>query len=537
MIQIHTNDVLAYDSRLDGYDLVGLKVTTALNKGGTANIIMPPGHPAYTAYTEYSSLVEVWRDAELRFRGRALYISDDFYRQRTVVCEGELCFFQDAISRPYLYQDSPAAVFAAVVQNYNAQVEERKQFQVGTVTVTDPNDYIRLESETAETALATLNKLLSRCGGYIIFTTNDAGQRVVSWYETPGYRSSQEIDLDLGGNLLSFARDGSNTNLATALVPYGAKDESTGKRLTIESVNDGLDYIVDEEAEALRGRITTTATWDDVTNPTNLLRKAQQYLAERRQIVTSLKLNALDLSYIDKTIDSYRVGDTIRVRSKPHGVDDFFLLTERTEDLLNPAGNQIALGRELTSLTGANVESDAKTQNALTEVTVQVSKEYNANIAAAVQASEATLVSLIQQTSEAILLEVSQEYTTNGQLDEAITSRMTQLEDQFLFEFETLRAAVDEGDAEARAQITEIYNYISFENGDIRLGGNDSPITLTLEKDLIVFKKNGVQFGWWDGVDFHTGNIVVEVNERAQFGNFAFVPRSNGSLSFLKVGG
>ena len=54
---------------------------------------------------------------------------------------------------------------------------------------------------------------------------------------------------------------------------------------------------------------------------------------------------------------------------------------------------------------------------------------------------------------------------------------------------------------------------------------------------MIEFRKNGVAIGWWDGTDFHTGNIVVEVQERAQFGNFAFVPRTDGSLSFLKVGG
>jgi hypothetical protein len=60
---------------------------------------------------------------------------------------------------------------------------------------------------------------------------------------------------------------------------------------------------------------------------------------------------------------------------------------------------------------------------------------------------------------------------------------------------------------------------------------------LTLDNDMIIFKRNGEQFGWWDGVDFHTGNIVINVNERAQFGNFAMVPRSNNSLSFLKVGG
>jgi hypothetical protein len=166
-----------------------------------------------------------------------------------------------------------------------------------------------------------------------------------------------------------------------------------------------------------------------------------------------------------------------------------------------------------------------------------VQKDYKATVAGAVEATEHALISLIQQTSDSIRLEVSQSYTTNGQLDEAISTSLTQLEDQFLFEFETLQAVVDAGDEEARARLTEIYNYISFEDGNIKLGGGDSPITLTLEKDLIVFKKNGIPFGWWDGVDFHTGNIVVEVNERAQFGDFAFVPRSNGSLSFLKVGG
>ena len=52
----------------------------------------------------------------------------------------------------------------------------------------------------------------------------------------------------------------------------------------------------------------------------------------------------------------------------------------------------------------------------------------------------------------------------------------------------------------------------------------------------VVIRKNGEIRSQLKDDDFYTGNIVVEVNERAQFGNFAFVPRSDGSLSFLKVG-
>lgn len=53
----------------------------------------------------------------------------------------------------------------------------------------------------------------------------------------------------------------------------------------------------------------------------------------------------------------------------------------------------------------------------------------------------------------------------------------------------------------------------------------------------VTIRKNGVVRSQLIDDDFYTGNIVVRTEERAQFGNFAFVPRSDGSLSFLKVGG
>lgn len=564
MIQIYADGSLIYDSRLrlpgKDYSLLGLTTTKAENKGGTANIVMPPWHPAYNALIAHRSIVEMYRDNVLRFRGRALYPTDDFYNRRTWLVEGELCLFQDGTHRPYLYQDTPEAIFRAVVEDYNSQVEEYKRFRVGDITVTDANNYVRLESEKAEQSLAVLNKLVERCGGKIIFTTGDDGTRVINWYANPGLRSSQTIEF--GSNLLDFARDGANTDFATVIIPYGAMDQETGKRVTIESVNDGNDYLVDEEAKALRGYISRPVYWDDVTEPENLLRKAREWLEEHRYIITTLTLTALDLSRLTKPpkqadiavaglavaglavvgtdtvsdiIDSFQEGDAIHVRSKPHAVDEDFRLTEITENWLVPDASTIKLGKSTLSLTGADVAGDDHSLSELQKTTNIIKADYKLNINNAVAETERLLRSLIQQTSESIRMEVAAEYTTNDKLISAISSSMTQLADSFTYEFSQLQAVVDENGALVEGRFTEIYSYIRMKGGTLSFGSSENGITLTLENDLIVFKKNGVRFGWWDGVDFHTGNIVVEVNERAQFGNFAAIPRSNGALSWLKV--
>lgn len=404
------DDVLIYDSRLEEYDLQGLRITTSLNKGGVAEIVMPPFHPSYGALVGYRTIVRIYRDGRLRFRGRALYPVDDYNNTRTVVCEGELCFLQDGISRPYLYQTTPQAIFADVVAKFNAQVDAFKQFKLGDVTVTDPNDYVRLESEEAETVLATINKLVDRCGGFIVFTTDDTGARVINWLATVGKTNRQTIEA--GENLFDFSSTGANTDLATALVPYGAK-QANGKRLTIESVNNGLDYITDESAVTLRGTIAKTVTWDDVTDPQNLLTKARQYLNENKLFITSLTLSALDLSYIDKTVESFKLGDYIRVVSNAHGVDEDFQLTEITEDLLNPAGSLITMGKEHRTLTGLDVAGDNKGQSNLEKTAIEIKKDFEVNVQQTIEKaldSEETaekITSIIEQQAGNITLSVS----------------------------------------------------------------------------------------------------------------------------------
>lgn len=423
MIKIYADGKLIYDSRLrepgKDYTLLGLRTIKALNKGGTAEIVMPPGHPGYSAMTSHRSIVEFYRDGVLRFRGRALHYADNWLNQRTWTCEGELCLFQDAVSRPYLYQGEPEAIFAAVIQDYNSQVDPLKQFKVGAVTVTDANDYVRLESESAEQVLDTLNKLLERCGGYFYFTTDEDGARVINWYAELNNRSSQVIEF--GENLLDFARIGSNTDLLTGIVPYGAKDEATGARVDITSVNGGQDYIVDEAAAAIRGIILKPVTWDDVTRPENLKAKAEQYLREHRQIVTSLQLTAVDLALLDKSIDSFQDGDIVRVRSKPHAVDEDFQLVELNEDWLVPDASTINLGKDIRSLTDADVAGDKQSQSDLHRVQQEIKADYKKNTADAISASEYKMLSQITQNAGQISAEVSALKSTTDAQGQQIT--------------------------------------------------------------------------------------------------------------------
>lgn len=541
MIQVFADGNLAYDSRLESYDLVSLQVTNGLNIGGTASIVMPVGHPAYKAFTSMRTIVTVYRDNVLRFRGRVVYPSDDFFGQRTITCEGEKCLLRDGISRPYIYQDTPENIFKAVITAYNSQVDTFKQFRIGECTVTDANDYVRLESLNAETILDTVDKLIERCGGYLVFTTAQDGVRVINWYAALNYRSGQVIEL--GENLLNYTSSASDTDLVTRVHAYGAKFGEL--RLTLEEINDGKDYIQDDEAVARWGVIARAVYWDDVTVRTNLMTKAQAYLAEHSNIVTSLELSALDLSYLDKSIDSFAVGDSIRVISKPHGVDEFFQLAQMTEDLLDPAMSSISLGKDTQSLTRADVKGDLKAMNNTDSAVQQVIADYTLdfeqvtvkqdNLEAALAESQETQVSLIQQTSDAITMEVAETYATNDQVTDLVSTSMRQLADSFDFRFTEMATGVQANDVEMREQIQLIEKYIRFEDGNILLGEVGNELTLRIQNDRISFLDAGAEVAYFSNQQL----VVLDAHflNSLRVGSFAWLPRENGNLSLVKVGG
>lgn len=531
MIQLFADERLAYDSRLENYKLLALKVTTSLNKSGTATITMPPGHPMYNNFHSYKTVVTVYENGGLVFRGRALYPDDDFFRRRTITCEGERGFLRDGIIRPYLYQDSPAAIFAHAVGLYNAQVDAFKRFTVGEITVTDANNYIRMEKDSAETFAAFFDKLVERCGGYITFNTNEAGERCINWLAEIGTQSSQPIEF--GENLLDYSQSGASPDLATVIVPYGAQRED-GTRVDITSVTaNGEDYLQDDEAVALRGTIVATNTWDDVTEPINLKTKAEQWLAEHKLALTSLKLTALDLSKMDRSIGGFHDGDRVRVISRPHGVDDWFQLTDRARDMLDDEKGEITLGKTTASLVGADVASAAANSLALEQTKQAIITVVKNDASAAELDVEKKMTTLLQQTSESIMTEVAGTYAKADQVAGLVKTNFEQLKDSFAFEFTELQTQVEEIDGNQRTKFQEMQKYIRFVNGDIELGEAGSEIILRQQNDRISFLDGGAEVAYISNKQLFItdGHFLHSL----RIGNFELIPRENGNLSLVKV--
>lgn len=325
----------------DGYVLHRAVIDAGLNKGGSATFIVPRENPRYSDFVALNTLVEVWRNDSLRWRGRALVPGRDLYGRKTVSCEGELCFFQDSVQRPRTLTGTPTAVFTEIVSAHNSAVEAWKQFSVGTVSVTTDSDEITIALSVGEKSYATLQRLISNYGGYIIFDSLPSGARRVNWFAEPPYSCNQQIKL--GYNLLDFSSSGDVSQYATRIIPYGAQNED-GTRVQIDI--DGKDYVENAAAVAARGVIEMPVVYDGVTEPEELITLAERDLDVKCVLPETLRLSAVDMSLQDLTLDAFQVGQKVTATSEYHDMSGQYHLTALSEDLLDPSGGSVTLTRD-----------------------------------------------------------------------------------------------------------------------------------------------------------------------------------------------
>ncbi len=214
----------------------------------------------------------------------------------------------------------------------------------------------REDNQYTNTLDTIMDKLVDSNGGYLR-VRKQGNTRYLDYLESYGRTSGQVIRF--GENILDLTEHISAADVITVLIPLGkaeeAEDGEKGRRLTIESVNGGKDYLEDPEAVALYGRIVGTQTWDDVTVAANLKAKGQEYLANARNLSATMELTAIDLHLVDVDIDRIKLGDMIRVVSPPHKLDKYMMVSKREYNLVDPREDKIVLGDTMAALTEKQV--------------------------------------------------------------------------------------------------------------------------------------------------------------------------------------
>ena len=533
MYRIYADDTLIYDSTLEDYVITQGEVVKEVNKSGSFVFTIYDDNPFYNRIKKLKTIITVYKRDSLIFRGRILTESIGFYNDKTFTCEGELSFLLDSVQRPYNFTGTPAQLFTQFINNHNAQVDADKQFIIGQITVTDNNDYIARSNTAYEDTFNNINsRLLDILGGYIYISRNTEGKAVINWFQDFPYESSQVIEF--GENLLDFTKENNGEEIATALIPLGAKIEGseTDERLTIASVNNNVDYVYNQTAVNTYGWIFRVETWDDVTLPENLLTKANARLNEIVNQNITIELTAVDLSLMDQSIDSFSIGDYIRISSAPHNMDDKLLLKKQSIDLLAPENDTITLGYTYSSFTDATLTNKTST-SAIAKRLETVESNYTTN--QVVTEEIESLKSTINQTSVSISSEVLAEYVLNDQLVAELSTLFTQLNSSFEYMFTTLESIVNTNDGEARSEFAEIKKYIRFEDGNIVLGESGNELTLKIQNDRISFYEGSGEVAYISNKKLYITDAEVLTSIRV--GNFAFIPRANGNLSFKKVGG
>lgn len=345
MYEIRIDEKLFFRSGLPGYGILEGNLKRRINKAGCLTVKIPFKHRLYDLPKKMQSIVTVSKNKKTIFRGRVLDDEIGLYRSKELICEGQLAFLNDSTVRPYTYTGTIKPYLEMLIEQHNNQVDSARQFAVGTVTV---EGSLKIESKDyPKTWQEVEDRLLDEYEGYL-FVRELNGIYYIDYLA--GVTAENDQEIAFGENLIDLSILQKGRDIFTVLIPLSKQSEGY---LTIASVNDGKDYLENEEAIKSYGRIERKVEYNNITDPEELMALGETDLKTAASIMETITATAADLAMAGYSFQSFEFGTYEWVKSAPHGIYKRMLITSMDTDLLNWEKNKLTIGQSISTYTGS----------------------------------------------------------------------------------------------------------------------------------------------------------------------------------------
>lgn len=547
--------LVVYDPRFEYAILVDPELHLKDNAFGSFKCEIYMSHSAYGDLQKRRSIYAIYKDdaPDPMWKGIFIEGGDGLSPSMNLYFEDFMSVLRDSMQDAFVFTGQPRDFLSMLIDAHNAQVDPWQRVTLGHVTVTDPNDYVRRSSESElSTWDAIKTRLIDTLGGHVRMRYKD-GVAYLDYLEgdtanTDPYLNTSTQIIEFGENLTDFSRVVSASETYTACIPKGAtvdryddEGELHSVALTIESVNNGSKYLIDEAARALYGfrcAPLDLTTWEDVTVPANLMTKGNEWLrGQGVKLSNTIKLSAVDLKRLGVASDSFGFLDYVRVSVYPLDIEALYLLTEITIPLDDPSELSISLGETFMSLADRQQQNASQLQQNIEKVEQSIPGKVQTGVQNEIAETMTTVQTLVEQTGKSILTQVSEIYTSTSSFEEfqsQVSTTLKQTSDAFEMQFGKIVTQIENLDGTVASRFSEVNKYIRFVDGNIILGIDGDPLILKITNERLQFwyKNNEIAY-------FSSGRLYVneiQAITSLTLWNFAFAPDSSGGMNLKYIG-
>lgn len=333
-------NVLFANTRPKEYGIISGTIDNQSNSAAQFNFTLPPTNIAKDLIIPAASTISVEQDGIEIFRG--------VLTERTIDNDGNyVCVAQDMISclnnvlkEPFTITSKDIGVYiTALIGNYNDAVTKYKKLVVGNIAVT--GTFSVVHNKEYLSIFDLVKELIEAKGGCIRLRYTD-GDVYIDYLADDTSKSEQEIVF--GKNLIDISSQIDTATLISRVYPIGTDG------LTISSVNNSKAYLINSDVEEMYGRIEKTISVNS-SDAATVKSYGQAYLTRYAALSNTITLTAIDLSILNKSLNSFAVGDSVHIVSPPHGIDAYMPVTQIAIDVLSPGNSRITLGTKSKTLT------------------------------------------------------------------------------------------------------------------------------------------------------------------------------------------